>query len=144
IKSEEVNELNESSSKTLSCQRELNNPVPKESFCDDLCREQQLLQDETLQLKRRIRRLQVQYIHRNISQQMKVFVSHEQNLNSLSCQRFSFDFSNFIQSYVSDSSQLKELLLKERQSTNDKPSASSFKSEQTPPPPPPPPLSSLS
>lgn len=99
----------------------LTDSVPNESNNhDDLCTEQQVLQKQTKQLCKRIRRVQLQQTHRNVTKQMKLFLSLQQKLNSINCQSFNFDFTNSLQTPTNNASQLKELLLQKDLTKNEK------------------------
>lgn len=52
------------------------------------------------ELLRRTRRVQVQQKHRNLTKQMRVFVSQQQKFNSVSCQRYN-DHCNVSQNELS-------------------------------------------
>lgn len=75
----------------------------KELEKNDLVKNQHLLHKNYDELRRRIRRLQIQFSHQNLVKQMRYFVSQQQISNSIKCQRLDLDFSNFI-SELQDSS----------------------------------------
>ena len=85
--------------------------VPTDFKCSDLSSEQRILHRQCHELLKRTRRVQIQHTHRNLTKQMKQFVSRQQKLNSVNCQRFNFDFSRFINLSTDNSSQLKANLL---------------------------------
>ncbi|KAH7640832.1 hypothetical protein HUG17_8301 [Dermatophagoides farinae] len=68
----------------------------QKSICNDLLSRQQNMQKITADMKHRIRRLQLQYTHKNLSKQMKQFIAENQRLNAVHCQRFELDFTNFM------------------------------------------------
>lgn len=68
----------------------------QKSICNDLLSKQQNMRKFNADMKHRIRRLQLQYTHKNLSKQMKLFVAENQRLNGVHCQRFELDFSNFM------------------------------------------------
>ena len=87
------------------------NSVPSNAECNDLSAEQEFLSQHCKDLIKRVRRVQIQQTHRNLTKQMKHFVSRKQKLNSIGCQRFDLDFSPFPHFPPSSSSQLKSYLL---------------------------------
>lgn len=112
-------EISNSPNQQLFLDNSVPDSVPNEST-SDLCVEQQGLQNLAKQLNKRIRRVQLQHSHRNINKQMKIFMSLQQNLNSINCQSFNFDFSNYLQTSTTNASQLKELLLQKDLTKNEK------------------------
>lgn len=65
----------------------------QESLIRELVEKNVETEQETSTLLRRLQRIQVQHTHRNLNQQMKVYVEGQQRLNSIQCQRFEYDYS---------------------------------------------------